>query len=308
MRRRISLGLVVLVLLVCTLPARAQELAAEALQDFPADTQQLVYTSLEQLRYSPEYPQIRRRMLKGQLFAFANFLRALGVDPENSVDEVILGWRGPAADSFFGLARGSFPPDLIRQEFATRQLPTRNYLGNKLYVFGTGADSRDLFFTFFDSSLAAFGRWADVRALLSVRQGDVPSLETKPSFVSWEREEEGTAPQWGVLTGRSAANLAAGWLAAGKGRKQDLSPFLGPVEAVLYSVTWDEGFDSELSIICQSQESASALLTLLKLWQDAPTQSALASLLPNMQAHRDGSRVLISLSGPVGALDSVLGP
>lgn len=301
-------GLLVLLLLACPLPARGQEVAREALASFPADTRQLVCTNLAELRYSSDYPRIRNRILNGQLRAFADFLGSLGIDPDRDVDEVILGWRSQAEDSFFALARGNFQPDRLRQEFTMSHLPTRNYGGMELYAFGTGADPHDLFFTFLDSSLAAFGRWPNVKALLGVRQGDLPSLESNQAFADWEHEEEGTAPQWGVMTGRSAANLAAGWLAAGKEAMTDLSPFLSPVEAVLYSVDWDGGFTAELSVICQNREAASALSTLLKVWQAAPARPALGPLLTNMEAHQDGSRLLISLSGPAGASDSVFRP
>jgi hypothetical protein len=281
---------------------------------FPADTQQVVCTNLAQLRSSPDYPQLRVRLLSQQLRYFQDFLRGVGIDPDKDLDEVILGWRGEAADTagFFGMASGRFQPDKVRAYYDQSQLTLLSYAGTDLYAFGSGYDPGDLFFTFLDSSRAAFGRLPDLKALLDVRQASASGLDSNTNFASWEAELEGTAPQWGILNGKAAANLAAPWLSGGKKPGTDLSAFLAPVRAVLYRVEWDGGFSSHLAIICQDAQSASALLTLVKLLQAVPQQPAgdagagVPSILQSMDAHQNDSRLELSVSGPVEALDQIL--
>ena len=198
----------------------AEQLPQAALSAFPADTLQIAYTDLAELRSLPAYPQIRQRLLNRQLRAFQDFLRPMGIDPDKDVDEVLLGWRGEMVGpaGYLGMAAGRFQPDLIQKYFDRTSLPVRSYAGTDLYAFGSGSDANDLFFTFFDSSTAAFGRIGDMKALLDVRQGSANALSSNSDFANWEGELEGTAPEWGILNGKSAANLAALWL-AGSGKK-----------------------------------------------------------------------------------------
>ena len=123
--RSLAFGLFVALLGALLFPAKigGQGIARNALSSFPADTHQFVYTNLDQLRDSSQYPKIRQRLFGGQLGSFADFLRSAGANPEKDVDEVVLGWRGAATGNaeFFGLANGHFEPDQVRGFFAQRR-------------------------------------------------------------------------------------------------------------------------------------------------------------------------------------------
>jgi hypothetical protein len=292
----------------------AQEAARAGLASFPADTQQVAYSNFAQLRSSPDYPQIRQHVLYQQLRGFQGFLRSMGVDPEKDVDEVMLGWRGESLSGpgSFGLAAGRFESDKVREFFTQTQLPVQSYAGFDLFAFGSGADATDTFFTFVDSSLAAFGRLRDLKALLDVRQGAADALDTNQTFRGYEAELEATAPQWGILTGKAAANVASPWLSGGMKSTLDMTAFLAPVQAVLYRVEWDGGFTAHIAVLCKTAESAGGLFKLLNILKSAPVFSASgsgsgsASLLQNLDARQNGSRLELSASGPADALDQVL--
>jgi hypothetical protein len=289
-----------------------QGIARNALSSFPAGTHQFVYTNLEQLRDSAQYPKIRQRLFGGPLRGFADFLRSARVDPEKDVDEVVLGWRGPATGNidFFGLANGHFDPEHVRQFFTQRGLPTSDYGGLHLYAPASGKG--DLWFTFLGSSSAAFGRMGDLKALLDVRAGTSPALDSNPQFLSWEGELEGSAPQWGVATGRAATNEAARWLAGGLKAPADLGALMGPVQAVLYSIDLSEQFSARISVVCDRPETAAALAQILTLWRSSPAAAGnssanLSAFLQGLALGANGSRVELSGSGPVELLDE-LGP
>lgn len=288
-----------------------QELARKALSTFPADTQQLTYSNLAQLHALPGYSQIHQKLLNRQLRDFEDFLRSMGIDPAKDVDEVVLGWRGQqaGASGFFGLAEGRFQPQKVRDFFAQSQLPHREYAGSDLYAFGSGEDRADLFFTFLGSSSAAFGRAGDLKALLDVRAGTAPALDSNSAFVSWEAELEGSAPQWGVASGKAAAGQAAPWVSSAAKVSVDPSALLGLIQAALYRVDWGSGFTAHLSILCQNQETAAGLAQVLTLWQASPQavaaspSPAIAAFLQGMEIRASGSRVELTGSGPIEAFD-----
>jgi len=292
----------------------AQQAGRAGMASFPADTQQVAYSNFAQLRSSPDYPQIRQHVLYRQFRGFQEFLRSLGVDPEKDVDEVMLGWRGESlgGPGGYGLATGRFEPDKVRVLVTQDRLPVQSHAGHDLFAFGSGADPADIFFTFLDSSLAAFGRLHDLKALLDVTEGSANALETNETFRGYEAELEETSPQWGILTGKAAANVAAPWLSGGKKSTVDMTAFMEPVQAVLYRVDWDGGFTVHISVVCKTPESAAGLFKLLNILKAALVFSAAGggsgspSLLQNLDARQDGSRLELSTSGPADALDQVL--
>jgi len=313
-RRRIAIAGLSLLLVFPLLPARlsAQGVARDALASFPADTQQLAYLNLAQFRGMAEYPQIRSYLLTSQLRDFQEFLRSVGVDPEKDVDEVMLGWRGETSGGagFYGRAEGRFDLDRVRDFFTRQGLPAREYQGQQLYAFGSGTSPADMFFVFLSPSSAAFGRLADLKDILDVRARAKPALDTNPKFVNWEAELEGTAPQWGASTGKAAANQVVPWIIAGRKLNVDPSTILSPVQAFLYRIDWAGGITANLSIVCQSAESANALATLLTLWRDSrpaeTTPTSLALMLQNLQVHTNDTRVELTASGPIETFDQIL--
>jgi hypothetical protein len=297
-------------------PARlaADQLPGEALNTFPADTLQVAFTNLATLRTLAVYPQIRQRILNRQLRAFEDFLRPMGIEPEKDIDEIMLGWRGEMVgpSGYLGLAAGRFQPALIQQYIQQTALPVRQYDGADLYAFGSGGDPDDLFFTFFDSTLAGFGRLGDLKAMLDARQGSMNALNSNSDFVNWQGELDGTSPQWGILNGKSAGNLAGLWLAPSGQKNVDLSSLGRSVRALLYRVQWDSGFSAALFMVCDTPETAAGFGNLIGLLQQAskqPTKAggmALPTILQSIQTQRDGARLELDVSGPPEMLDQIL--
>jgi hypothetical protein len=310
----IARGVIVGVLFHLLFPSltRAQGLARDALSNFPADTQQVAYLNLAQLRSLAEYPQIRNYLLNRQFRDFQDFLRSLGVDSEKDVDEVMLGWRMESG-SLVGRAEGRFDGERVRKLVVQQQMPIREYQGYELYSFGSGEDPTDVVYVFLSSSSAAFGKLRDVKDLLDVRAGAKPALDTNSAFVGWEAELEGTSPQWGISTGKMAASQAGPWLAAGSKPGLDPSVLFGPVQAVLYRMDWNGGVITHVSILCQNNESASAFAQLLSILRDArpaaganPLPAGLLTLVQGLEAHANGSRVELTTTAPLEAMEQLV--
>jgi len=292
-----------------------QGVARDALASFPADTQQLAYVNLAQLRSMPEYPQIRRRLLDRQLRDFQEFLRSTGTDPDKDVDEVVLGWRGEASGGagFFGRAEGRFDPERVHRFFVEQQLPFRRHAGLELYAYGAGESPSDIFFAFFSSSSAAFGRLRDLEEILDVRAGGRPALDSNAAFVDWEAELEGSSPQWGIATGKAASGQAALWLAVGGKLSVDPGVMFSAVRAVLYRVDWGSTINAHIAILCRDSDTASAFSALLSTWRDSrqtggadAAPSGITAVLQGLEIQASGSRVELTASGPMEAIDQVL--
>lgn len=285
----------------------------EAMASFPVDTQQVTYVNLAQLRALEEYPQIRRRVLIYQLRNFQDFLRSVGTDPDKDIDEVVMGWRGEHSSGFYGRAEGRFDLERLHRYFTEQRIPIQQYSGCDLYAYGSGEDPADVFFVFLDSTSAAFGHKHELKELLDVRAGTRPALDSNAAFVEWEAELEGTSAQWGIATGKAAANQAGPWLSAGAKQALDPSVVFAPVRAVLYRVDWGSAITTHVTIICQNSETASAFATLLTLWRDSrptatanPLPSSLATLLQGLEIQASGSRVEMTGSASLDAVDQIM--
>lgn len=307
-------SLVLAVAFFCAVPLYAQYAGQDALASFPADTQQMAYTNMATLRTVPQYPLIEAHLMSPQLRNLENLLKSAGIDPDTQVNELVLGWRGQVQDTtrFFGLAEGTFDPNQVHQYFVNNKMMVQRYSGYDLYAFGSGTARTDMFFSFIDSSRAIFGRMADIKALIDVRNASRPALNSNAEFRQWEGDLDGVAPQWGISTGLAAANQAIPWLTQGKNVQVDPSALFGAVKAVLYRVDWGSQIMAHLSIICQNAEAASGfnqLLSLLRSAQPAVSKNvspALSQILQNMNVQVDGSRLNLEASASISDLAQLL--
>ncbi len=292
----------------------AQSSARDALSLFPVDTQELAYSNLAQLRSQPNYETIEAGILNAQLRGFTNFLRTMGIDPDKDVDEVTLGWHGSPIDpsAYYGLAWGRFDPGKVHDYFVQQKLSWQQYGGYDLYAFGSGSASQDLYFSFLSYSTAAFGRLGDLKALIDVRDGSKPALETKPDFAKYEDELEGSSAQWGIATGAAAVNHATPWLGGGGQLPLDPQSLLKPIKAVLYRIDWDSGFGMHMTVVCDSVQSASMLAQLVTAWQntrqtpDPNTNPAITSFIQGLQVQANGSQVELAGSAPIEIVGQIL--
>jgi hypothetical protein len=293
---------------------RAQGLGSEALTFFPADTQQIAYADLSQLRTLPDYKQLRQALFSQEMKNLEGLLQSMGSDPEQDVDEVILGWRANAmsVSEAFGLAEGSFNSAQAQNSSATGYLQSRQYSGYTLMEYGVG-HGNGIFFSYLSSNLAAFGRLGDVERLIDDYVGKQSGLNSNSEIANWEAELEGSGAQWGITTGAAAATVAAPWLGVkSKSEAGALSSFFKDVKAVIYKVNWSGDFDAQISAICDNSQDAQTLERLLLLGQNALPATAGASaavtqFVRSLQISTDGSRLVLEGSGPPQLISEILG-
>lgn len=282
--------------------ARAQDISQTALASFPADTQQIAYVNLAELRQLPNFSRISSALLNRQMLSFEEFLHSMESDPSKQVNEAAVGLRAEGPQTLFGLASGEFDPAQVQNFIARQKFPTEQYDGFTLDSFGGGLSPNGLFFTFINPGLAAFGRLPDLQAVLDGYLGQRATLSSKKDFVNWVTELDGSAPEWGITTGKAAANLAAPWLLSESAQKLDLSSVLGPMRAVLYTANWNSGFTAQITAICQNAQSAGTLARLLSIWRDStslrgPQPADVEEFIESLQVSSSGDEVQIVASG-----------
>lgn len=299
--------------LFCPCLALAQGLAHQALSIFPQDTQQVAYVNLSQLRSLPNYRQLRGILFNRQIISFEQFLRSIGADPEKDVDEAVAGWRGDPTktSSFFGLAAGRFNVVEAQDFIARENLPAAQYEGFTLDAFGAGHSSQDLFFTFFNEGLAGFGKLSDLKALIDGYLGQRPTLSSNHDFAKWEGDLEGSAPEWGVTTGKAALNVAAPWLTRASEQKGSIESVIGPIKAVLYQAKWGADFSTEISIVCQNAQSAQTLAELLSVWRDSSSLTGnrpanVNSFIQGLEINASENEVTLDGQGPPADVTKIL--
>lgn len=280
----------------------AQDISQTAMASFPADTQQIAYVNLAALRQLPNFGQISAALLNRQMLSFEEFLHSMESDPSKQVSEVAVGLRADGPQTLFGLAAGEFDPDQVQKFIVRQKFPTEQYDGFTLDSFGGGLSPNGLFFTFVNPGLAAFGRLADLRALLDGYLGQRTTLSANKDFMNWVMQLDGSAPEWGITTGKAATSLAAPWLLSGSTQKLDLSSVLGPMKAVLYTANWDSGFTAQITAICQNAQSAGTLARLLSIWRDSatlrgPEPADVTEFIQSLQVSASGDEVQIFASG-----------
>jgi len=312
---RVSVAPIVVAMGLLMFPAlsRAQG-ARDALGSFPADTQQMVYSNLAQLRALPDYYRVRQWIFTPQLRRFEEFLVSMGTNPERDVDEVTLGWRGdPATTAYFGLAEGRLDPDRVHDAAVQQKIPIEQYDGYDIFSFNASGNRDDIFFVFFDTGSAAFGRVTDLKALLDVRSGSRPALSSVAEFANGESELEGEAPQWGIARGTAAANQAAPWLTGGAKIPGGTQAFLSAVQWVLYRFDWSSGFSMHMAVVCKDSKSATDLANVLSVVRaarpstDPTTAPATNALFQGMDIRTNESRVEVSASVPIDLADRFFG-
>lgn len=302
-----------LIVLLYPVFAPAQEVAHQALSTFPPDTQQVAYVNLAQLRSLPNYRQLRGILFSRQMTYFEQFLRSIGADPEKDVDAAIVGWRGdPTKGSpLFGLATGRFNAIDAQGSITQENLPTVQYQGFTLDAFGAGHSSQDLFFTFLNSGLAGFGTLTDLKSLIDGYLGRRSTLNSNQDFVKWENSLDGSAPEWGITTGKAALNVAAPWLAGMTDPKTGLESVIGPVKAVLYQANWEESFSTEIFIVCENAQSAQTLSELLSVWRDSASltghrPAVMSNFIQGLEINASGNEVTLDGQGPPAAIAQLL--
>ena len=309
--------LVAAMLLLAPQPARAGRLSTDIIALFPKEIGEFAYADLKKARSMRWFPQLQEQMLPERFRQFEKFLASAGVDPNSQVEELAWGLVAegvtsktegagssavPSGEQVVGVALGSYSPESTQAYFKAQKLPTVKARSYTLYAFGTGSGPNDLFFTFIDSSTAAFGHRATLERMIEVRHGAEEGLLRNDKFFALINEANGGGVVWAVLN-PAYTRLAMQQLAPEVQQFPEAAKLVSRMQNMLINVNASSGIDGKFQAICGSTDDANTLAQLLqagflyKRYQASKeNNSDLADMLDQARVSPSGDRVLLNMS------------
>lgn len=305
MNTRSSLGHQVWFLsLLLVLPLEAGSLRSDVLYLLPAETGQLVYIDLREARRSPHYPQLKTQLLPRRFQHFANFLRSMGTNLEEEIEW--LAWvfvppDGTEGERLLGLAEGNFAPERVEQFFLKQKLPIDVYRGQTLFPFGSGVGPQDLFFSFLDSSTAAFGTRASLALLLETRYGAHDNLLRNETLLAQLDEVNGRTPVWAVFDKRYT-RYALAQLIPEAARFDNFTRVAGRFRHSTLQVELGREMRIDFTAWCETAADAQAFSLLIRTglfvqqWRLREENPELSHVLASSQVNTFGDRLQVRLN------------
>ena len=302
-----NLALIAAVLAMTSAPALAQDLVKEAMATFPLDTQRLEYSNTAKLRALPDYTTLHERYLGPSLRKLESQLASLGVR-ETDINEIVLGWHvSGGVLAMGGLAAGRIDPQEMARQAAASGVAATPIGSASAYCFGSTDNSMCV--AALGRSLGAFAPLDMIKAMLDVRQGQAPALNSSPSFSDMVTRNRKDTPIWGVAVGSAIEDAFKGWMPVQKNLPIDLGTVFSSVQSLTYSVQPTDRVHLAVEMTCTSAQAAANLrqgFDELRLFQKVAWQQQYPNT-PNpfddLTVSANGEAVLLSLSTPYSALD-----
>lgn len=310
-------ALLATMLLLAPQPARAGRLSTDIIALFPKEIGEFAYADLKKARSMKWFPQLQEQMLPERFREFEKFLASAGVDPNSQVEELAWGLVAegvttksegagssavPSGEQVVGVALGNYSPDSTEAYFKRQKLPTVKARSYTLYAFGTGSGPNDLFFTFIDSSTAAFGHRATLEKMIEVRHGAEEGLLHNDKFFGLINEANGGGVVWAVLN-PAYTRLAMQQLAPEVQQFPEAAKLVSRMQNMLINVNASSGIDGKFQAICGSTDDANTLAQLLqagflyKRYQASKDNNPdLADMLDQARVSPSGDRVVLNMS------------
>lgn len=303
-------------LLFAPKPARAGRLSTDIIALFPKEVGEFAYADLKKARSMKWFPQLQEQMLPERFRQFEKFLASAGVDPNTQVEELawglvaegtggkadVKGSTGvPTGEQVVGVALGNYSPDSTEAYFKRQKLPTVKARNYNLYAFGTGSGPNDLFFTFIDSSTAAFGHRAVLEKMIEVRFGTEEGLLRNEQFFPLVNEANGGGVVWAVLN-PAYTRLAMQQLAPEVEQFPEAAKLVARMQNMLINVNASSGIDGKFQAVCGSTDDANTMAQLVqagflyKRYQAGKDNPELADMLDQARVVPTGDRVILSMS------------
>jgi len=300
MKLRAALGIVLTALWLAPLNAVAGSLRSDVLSLLPAESGEVAFLDLQALRGSPHYSLIKQRLLPPRLSNFEQFMRSLGVDADQELEWLAWAYVPPGPEHpdelFMVLAQGEFVPEKMEQGFLQKKLSLDTYRGQTLFPFARSTGGQDLFFTFLDSSTAAFGTRPSLELLLDTRYGAHQNLLYNDTLLAHLNEVNGHAPVWAVLDDYYT-RVAVHQLLPEAGKFEEFTRVADRLRSSILRLNLDKEMTLSFQAWCAEPLDAQVFSLLLQTglaaqsWIVRESNPALSSILGHMRVNTAGERL-----------------
>jgi hypothetical protein len=283
---------------------RTQTLSTDVIGMFPKNIGEFAYADLKATRQLTWFDQLQQQMLPQHFRQFEMFLKAAGIDPASTVDELAWAAIEPGkthGEEVVGVALGNFNPASAEAFFKQQKLPTREARGYKLFAFGSGSGPDDIFFCFLDSNTAAFGQRDALAELIRVHYGDVQGLLSNDHLFPLINAANGQGTIWAVLN-RRYTQMAIGQLLPQVAQFSQAPALLEKVNDTIISAQTSDQIQLQFEAVCASPDDANTLGALLQAgllyrrYQAQQSDPDLAQMLDSAQITPRGDRLDVQFS------------
>lgn len=312
-RLKIATFLTLASLLLPLLLSGASSLRSEIIGYLPRTTGEVAYIDLQEVRRSPHYQTIKQRVVPARFADFERFVRLLGVNVDTDLDWLAWGLVSGKGDAeyFFGIVQGRFDEDRIQGYYDANQLPTAEYLGETLYLYGEADSSQSYALVLLDRSTGAFGTRASLEMILDTRQGTSPNLNQNTAFAARIAEVNGRTPVW-IVMDEYYTRLAMSQLLPELAKFQEFNTLASRFQAAQARITLGRDVNLNLTIHCEQPADAQTFAFLLQTgltaqgWQAQQDAPELNTVLSRADVRSAGRLLRVNLVARESELRALL--
>lgn len=248
-------SLTLLFVLFLALPVLGASLGTAARTVIPSDVIQIISVDYRALRNSSTAMQLKDRVLPANLKQFESALQSAGVE-EKDIEQITFAlFRAKEGEKVVGVASGNFPAKEMLARFKKQKVVGEKYKGAVIYpMSGTQM-------SFLDDWTMVFGDSTAIKAALSARAGDAPSLNSNGSLIDMMGNVQSGAV-WSVLDQGGTQNM----LRASLGDVSKLADYDVVKKRLVgsrYQMNFSQGVNFDLDVITNDNMTAATLNSLL---------------------------------------------
>ncbi|MCL5289158.1 MAG: hypothetical protein M1453_14330 [Acidobacteria bacterium] len=295
-------------------PAAAQALPNQVLALYPRDTGEITFLDVRSLRNSPNYAEMKTKVLPERFRQLAEWTQYIGVDFDTEVYQ--LSWAFlPAAEGeqvgMIGIAEGNFPTQEIQRLAREKKLPNSRHAGSLILNLGKNDQGREFVFAFADANTAIFGFRDIAEKILDRRAASGPSLLDNRPLMEVIRPLNGKAPVWIAMDSQFTL-LAVKQMLPQISQVAGFETLAARLLSASLQLQLSDGLRGSAALRCQTANDA---LVVSKLLQAAVTYQAsrlnesqpdLARVLSTLRLNQPEDRVELALAISSSELNTLI--
>ena len=310
----IAIGFLAILCGVAAAPAGAQAIPSQVLGLYPRNTGEISYLDVRALRNSPNYSELKAKVMPERFRQLADWTKYIGVDFDTEVYQ--LSWAFlPAAEGgqvgMIGVAEGNFPSDEIQRLAKERKLPYTRHKGSLVLNLGKNDQGREFVFAFADPTTAIFGFREIAEQILDRRASSGASLLDNRPLMELIRGLNGKSPVWIAMDSQFTL-LAVKQMLPEVSRVPGFETLAARLQSATLQFQLSDGFRGNAAVRCQTGSDA---LVVAKLLQAAVTYQAfrlnetqpdLAKVLGDLRLNQTDDRIELALTIAPSELNTLI--
>lgn len=279
-------------LAVCfsSLPNWAAPLSTAARSVIPSEVQQVISVDYRRVANFSTAQALKNKVFPEPLKQFETALRAVGVSPENDIDQLTFAsFRANNALRMVGIAQGQFSVQKVKARLAAKKIKGTKLSDSFYYPVSPGMQMIML-----DPTTMLFGEVEAIKAAMAARDGELRTINDNLQVIDMVQSVE-SEPIWSVLDSAGTQNMVKSALGDAAG----LADFETVKKRLLgshYTLDLSNGADFNLDVVTSDRITAATLSSLMKagmLYRKLNASAAEKSALESTSVDSDAGKLNI---------------